>query len=101
MGRVHFTSTACGVAAAALIACFGAQAQNTTTRPAAGDAATTSKASNAASLARSDRKFIEEAAMGGIAEVELGKLAQMKASNDQVKQFGARMAKTMPKPTTS
>jgi len=92
MGRVHFTSTTCGVAAVALIACFGAQAQNTTTRVAAGDTATTSKANNAASLARGDRKFIEEAAMGGIAEVELGKLAQIKASNDQVKQFGARMA---------
>src|SRR6185436_13942773 len=59
MGRIHFTSTTCGVAAAALIACFGAQAQNTTTRPAAGEAATTSKANNAVPLARGDRKFIE------------------------------------------
>lgn len=36
--------------------------------------------------------FIKEAAAGGLAEVELGKLAQKRASSDAVKQFGARMA---------
>ena len=46
---------------------------------------------NADKLARGDRKFIEEAAQGGMAEVELGKLAQQKASIDQVKQFAKRM----------
>lgn len=39
-----------------------------------------------------DRKFLEEAAMDGMAEVELGRLAQQKASSDAVKKFGARMA---------
>ena len=39
-----------------------------------------------------DRLFIEQAAQGGLAEVELGKLAQKRASSDAVKQFGARMA---------
>jgi putative membrane protein len=43
-------------------------------------------------LSRGDRKFIEEAAQGGMAEVELGKLAQQKAASDQVKQFGKKMA---------
>jgi putative membrane protein len=42
-------------------------------------------------LASADRKFMEKAAQGGMAEVELGKLAEDKASNDQVKQFGKRM----------
>ncbi len=37
------------------------------------------------------RKFMTKAAAGGIAEVEMGKLAQTKATNEQVKQFGARM----------
>ncbi len=43
-------------------------------------------------LASGDRKFVMDAAKGGLAEVELGKLASEKASNDGVKQFGKRMA---------
>ena len=42
-------------------------------------------------LSAKDRSFAQEAAMGGMAEVELGKLAQQNAQNDDVKQFGARM----------
>jgi putative membrane protein len=44
-----------------------------------------------AELPRGDRKFLEEAAEGGMAEVELGKLAGQRASSDQVKQFGSKM----------
>jgi putative membrane protein len=40
---------------------------------------------------RSDRNFIEKAAGGGKEEVELGRLAQSKASNEAVKQFAQRM----------
>ncbi len=39
----------------------------------------------------SDNTFVMNAAKGGMAEVELGKLAVQKASSDQVKQFGQRM----------
>lgn len=42
-------------------------------------------------LSSNDRHFIMEAAEGGMAEVELGKLAQQKGSRDEVKQFGQRM----------
>ena len=42
-------------------------------------------------LQRTDRNFITKAAAGGRAEVELGQLAQGKASSDAVKQFGQRM----------
>jgi len=52
---------------------------------------TSSTASATTNLARGDRKFIEEAAKGGMAEVQLGKLAAEKAENPQVKQFGQRM----------
>ena len=42
-------------------------------------------------LSSSDSAFIKEAAQGGMMEVELGKVAQDKASNDKVKEFGKRM----------
>ena len=42
-------------------------------------------------LSGKDRSFAMEAAIGGMAEVELGKLAQQNAQSDDVKQFGARM----------
>jgi putative membrane protein len=39
----------------------------------------------------SDRVFVHAAAIGGMAEVELGNLAQQKAQNEAVKDFGRRM----------
>jgi putative membrane protein len=38
-----------------------------------------------------DQTFVTKAAAGGLAEVELGKLAQEKGSNEQVKNFGQKM----------
>jgi putative membrane protein len=49
------------------------------------------QAKEAGGLAESDRKFVMEAAKGGMAEVELGKLASEKGTNPAVKQFGQRM----------
>ncbi len=45
----------------------------------------------ASGLAAADKAFVLEAARGGMAEVELGRLAADKASNADVKQFGQRM----------
>lgn len=42
-------------------------------------------------MSSSDSKFVTEAAQGGMAEVELGRLAAEKASSADVKQFGQRM----------
>jgi len=42
-------------------------------------------------LSSRDRSFAMEAAMGGMAEVQLGQLAQQNAQSDEVKQFGSRM----------
>ena len=39
-----------------------------------------------------DRLFAHQAALGGMAEVELGKLAAQKGRNDAIKHFGQRMA---------
>ncbi|WP_244259099.1 DUF4142 domain-containing protein [Cupriavidus gilardii] len=60
----------------------------TTTRGTTRDAARdTSK------LVRADRSFLENAAQGGLAEVEGSKLAEQKASSADVKSFAARMIK--------
>lgn len=55
---------------------------------------TTSKqtTSREAKTPRGDQKFVKEVLEDGMAEVQLGKLAQQRASSDAVKQFGERMA---------
>jgi putative membrane protein len=42
-------------------------------------------------LSGSDKLFIRQAAIGGRAEVELGKLAQQKGNSEAVRNFGERM----------
>jgi putative membrane protein len=42
-------------------------------------------------LSRKDMEFMKNAAIGGMAEVELGKLAQQNGHSPDVKSFGARM----------
>ena len=58
------------------------------TTPATGSGST---GSASAKLAGADKTFVEKAAIGGMAEVELGNLAQQKAASEDVKKFGARM----------
>jgi len=79
-------------ALAVAIVSTSAIAQGTATTPSGTEAAGTSKSAAAAKLDSADRKFVEHAAAGGVAEVEMGKLAQEKASSGQVKQFAALMA---------
>lgn len=67
---------------------------STTTQPSTSTSSSQSSATQAkpaTNLSHGDRKFLEKAAEGGMAEVQLGQLAQQKASSDQVKQFGKRM----------
>jgi putative membrane protein len=54
--------------------------------------ATSSSSQARRSSGSADHTFIMKAAEGGMAEVELGKLAQDKGASDQVKQFGKKMA---------
>ena len=76
-----------GLLSAALCSLTFAGAFAQTTAPPTGGTA----ASGTATLSHADKKFVEDAAAGGMAEVELGKLAEQRASNPQVKQFGSRM----------
>ena len=56
-------------------------------------ASSTAKDQGTGAMPKADRSFLTKAAQGGVAEVELGKLAQDKAQNPQVKEFAARMVK--------
>jgi putative membrane protein len=49
------------------------------------------QSASASTLSAGDRKFLNEAADGGMAEVELGKLALQKAADAGVRNFGQRM----------
>jgi putative membrane protein len=87
---IRFPLRAAALAAGALAAALSAQAQSTPTSPgSAGSAA--APGSQRAALARGDRNFIESAAKAGMAEVEMGKMAQGKASNAGVRDFAQRM----------
>jgi putative membrane protein len=48
-------------------------------------------ATGTATTSAADKKFVHDAAQGGMAEVELGKLATEKALSEDVKKFGQRM----------
>ena len=79
-----------GAAVLALVS-LGALAQYQSGSAGAQSSAKSSKSSSSGQLDAADKKFVMEAAEGGMAEVELGKLATQNAQSDQVKQFGQRM----------
>jgi len=73
--------------AAAMFGAVGVQAQ--TTQPAG--ASTAASANSAAKLTAADRKAIMDMGMSNMAEVEMGKLAQSKSQNAEVKAFAQKM----------
>ena len=84
-----------GVAIAGMF-CIGAAAQNSD--HSSSSSATTKHHAQAgetdasgSKLDAMDRHFIRKAGEGGLAEVELGKLATEKGQSDEVKKFGQRM----------
>jgi putative membrane protein len=82
--------TRCSVVAGALLMCLGAASHNTSPPSTAPDAVA-APVTAAVPMTPRDRKFIEDATMGAMAEVELGKLAQIKAVSEPVRRLGARM----------
>ena len=61
------------------------------TRDGAKAAGWPARASSATSPSAADKQFIQDAADGSLAEIELGKVAMRKATNPQVKDFAKRM----------
>jgi putative membrane protein len=61
-----------------------AQEQNTGAIP-------SNSGKQSAGIGNTDTTFVQKAAQGGIAEVELGQLAAQKASSEDVKKFGQKM----------
>ncbi|MEH2163175.1 MAG: DUF4142 domain-containing protein [Nostoc sp.] len=77
------------------------QSQNTSEVPPAQSVQATESPSPTASpttsgqntLSSSDRQFVTEAAQGGLAEVQLGRLASQRGTSKAVKQYGQQMVK--------
>jgi putative membrane protein len=69
---------------------LGAVAQSSDKTSSQGSQSASSSAGSS-QLSAADQNFVKKAAQGGMAEVELGKLATQKASSDDVKKFGQRM----------
>ncbi len=78
-----------GMVAAAALMCVGmrmsAVAQDTNSQTGSGTNRNTTKMSSA------DKKFIMTAAMGGMAEVEMARLALQKSASESVKQYAQKM----------
>jgi len=73
---------------AAMFGAVGAQAQ---TSQQSGASSTAATASSDAKLTSADRKAIMDMGMSNMAEVEMGKLAQSKSQNAEVKAFAQKM----------
>jgi putative membrane protein len=85
--RIGLLSTA-AVALMVSVPTFAQQATRPATAPIP---SANSTAPGQQQVDRADLDFMKKAAEGGMAEVELGKLAQQNAQDAQVKQFGERM----------
>src|SRR5437764_10392610 len=85
------------IAAAALALSLGCssqranQSEGTASNPLPGTANTQSSTTSATNLSGPDADFVNKAAQGGLAEVQLGQMVVQKAQNQAVKAFAQRM----------
>jgi putative membrane protein len=75
----------------AALMCVVMLAATTATAQNSNSSTTMQKEGNTASVSSSDKKFALTAASGGMAEVEMARLALTKASSDAVKQYAQKM----------
>ena len=69
----------------------GTDTSGTTTTSTAASATTPSSGGTVSNLSAADKEFVMKAAIGGMAEVQMGQTASQKGQNADVKAFGARM----------
>ncbi|MCU1297412.1 MAG: outer membrane protein, partial [Acidobacteriaceae bacterium] len=87
----RFVRNAALTAAIAGFISLGAAAQSGMGSDQSSTSSASAGQSGSSQLSPSDKTFIKKAAEGGMAEVELGKLAAEKGSSEEVKKFGQRM----------
>jgi putative membrane protein len=78
------------IAATSMVACAGDTDRTAATRDNPGG---TPGATGTAGAANLDRDFVEDMIEDGMAEITLGQLAQQRASNPQVREFGDMMVR--------
>lgn len=91
MNTLHVPTSAIAAAVLSLSLAGTAAAQGTTAPATKPGSSTAAAAQGGAEVAAADREFAKKAAIGGLAEVAMGSLAQQRAEDPQVKQFGERM----------
>ena len=75
----------------AVLCLLGGCMANDTTSNNNGQNGTAAVQNSGSSLSAMDRQFMQTAAIGGMCEVQAGQLAQQRATNDQLRQFGQQM----------
>lgn len=89
--NIKFLRNAAMTTALAGFISLGAAAQSSTGADQSSTSSASAGQSGSSQISATDKTFIKKAAEGGLAEVELGKLAAEKGSSEDVKKFGQRM----------
>jgi putative membrane protein len=82
-------AVAVGLVFLATVGC--SNTSNQSSNPASADRTTAADRSAAVNMSSADKDFAVKAAQGGMAEVELGNLAQQKGASSKVKDYGKRL----------
>jgi putative membrane protein len=90
--KLSITSSLAITAAFALVTAVGCSKKSTETASnTSADRSSSADRSTTGVLNSTDKDFVSKAARGGMAEVELGNLAQQRGSTDAIKDFGKKL----------